>query len=324
MRLLIVGTGSIGRRHAANAVDRAEVLLHDRDPDRARDVAAATGATACDTLEAALAARPLAAIVATPHGDHAATAARLLAAGCHCLVEKPLTDRLAAAHDLVERAAAADRRLYVACNMRFHAGPATLKTNLAAIGRPLFARAHFGNWLPAMRPGVDPRDLYCARRADGGGVVLDGIHELDYLTWLLGPVTAARGDTARLGTVTVDAEDYAAIALDHGGVRSQIHLDYLRAGKRRGCEIVGSEGVLAWESEGKRPEHCRVRLFRRDGEGWDTLVEESDLDPDTAYRAMLECFLAAAAGGPDTDLLDGATAAAELATALAIREGEAA
>lgn len=322
MRLLIVGAGSIGRRHVNNAAGRVDVLVYDRDVARARRVAAETGAAAFDTLERALAQRPDAAIVATPHADHAATGVRLLAAGCHCLIEKPLADRLAPGRDLVERAAQSDRRLFVACNMRFHPGPKTLKANMARIGHPLFARAHFGNWLPAMRPGVDPRSLYCAHREQGGGVVLDGIHEFDYLTWLLGPITAARGEIARLGSATADAEDYAAIQLRHGQVRSQIHLDYLRADKHRGCEIVGTEGILSWESQGKRPEFCRIRLFQGERGGWSTLLEEADLDPNEPYRLMLGQFLQVAGGGPATDLLDGATAAAQLAVALAVRDGE--
>lgn len=324
MKLLVVGVGSIGRRHAANAARHAQVFVHDRDAGRARDVAAQAGVIACDTLDEALAAMPDAAIVATPPRDHAQTAARLLEAGCDCLVEKPLADRAAPARELVERAVAAGRRLFVACNMRFHAGPRTLAEHLREIGRPLFARAHFGHWLPGMRPGADHRRLYCAHRAEGGGVVLDGIHELDYLTWLFGPVTAARGDSARLSSVTVDAEDYAAITLAHGEMRSEIHLDYLQACKRRGCEIAGTEGVLVWESEGRRPERCRVRLFRRDADAWVTLFADDDLDPNAAYRAMLGRFLTAVEGGPAEDLLDGATALRELETALALREGKAA
>lgn len=321
MKLLIVGAGSIGSRHAANAAARAQVLVHDRDADRARRVAAQSGATAYSSLDAALAEAPDAAIVATPPGDHADTAARLLAAGCDCLVEKPIADRPGPAHDLAERAAAASRRLFVVCNMRFHAGPRTLREHLDDIGRPLFARAHFGHWLPGMRPGVDHRRLYSARRSEGGGVVLDGIHELDYLTWLLGPVETAQGVVTRLSSVTVDAEDYAAIVMGHaGGARSEIHLDYLQTGKRRGCEIVGTEGTLIWESEGKAPEHCRVRRFHRDDDAWITLLETPDLDPNAAYRAMLDRFLDACGGAPADDLLDAATAVRELETALAVRD----
>lgn len=321
MRLLIVGAGSIGRRHAINAATRCEVLIHDSDAARSRAVAAASGATVRDDLDDALRCQPDAAVVATPPADHADTATRLLEAGCDVLVEKPLADRAEAAHALAARAASAGRRLYVACNMRFHAGPWSLRAHLHEIGQPLFARAHFGHWLPNMRPDSDYRELYCARREAGGGVMLDGIHELDYLTWLLGPVTDARGTTARLSSLAIDAEDYAAFALTHaGGARSEIHLDYLQACKRRGCEITGSEGTLVWDSEGKRPEHCRVRLFRHGTQSGEIVHEDPDVDPNAAYLTMLDRFLDAVRGAPADDLLDGATAARELAIALGVRD----
>ena len=47
-------------------------------------------------------------------------------------------------------------------------------------------RLWFGSWLPDWRPAVDYRPTYSARAELGGGVLLDAIHELDMLVWLLG------------------------------------------------------------------------------------------------------------------------------------------
>ena len=322
MRLLIVGAGSIGERHARNAADMATTLIVDEDLGRARLVAKRWGGVMCRNLDEAMDRSPDAAIVATPTRHHAPVALHLLQAGCACLIEKPVSHSLEAARELAARAAAHRCRVYVACNMRFHAGPATVRTFLPRIGRPFFARADFGNWLPAMRPGVDARQLYCARRSEGGGVLFDGIHELDYLLWLFGDISTGHAEVARLGEVTVDAEDYAAAVLTHvSGTRSEIHLDYLRPLKRRGCEVVGSEGMLLWESEGKSPERCRVTLCRRDADGPERLLEDAELDPDAAYRAMLAQFLSAAAGKPSGDLLDLPTAMRELEIVLGLHEG---
>lgn len=322
MKLLVVGAGSIGSRHARNAREFAEVSLCDSDRERARRVAAETGARPFADLEQALAAAPRAAIVATPDADHVATALRLIEAGCDVLVEKPLSDRLEPARRLVQAAAAAGRKLYVACNLRFHPGPARIRTYLPAVGAPWYARAHFGQWLPAMRPGADYRRLYCA--GAGGGVILDTIHEIDCLHWLFGPVRAVSATAARLSDLEIRAEDYAAIQLEHdNGVRSEIHLDYLQACRRRGCEVTGSAGTLLWESEGVAPEACRVRLFRRGADCWETLFETDHVEPDAMYRQLLERFLAAVRGGGDGDLLDGALALRELEVALAARGGSA-
>src|SRR5436309_2376616 len=98
-----------------------------------------------------------------------------------------------------------------------------------------------------MRPGAEYRSLYCSRAEAGGGVILDAIHEIDYLAWLFGPVERVSAEAGRIGDLDIDVEDYASLALMHrGGVRSEIHLDYLQRWKRRGCEVVGSEGTLIW------------------------------------------------------------------------------
>lgn len=321
MKLLVVGVGSIGRRHARNARDLCDVRIHDVDAARVRQVAGEIDIAAFDDINDALHWQPDAAIVATPHADHVTTARRLLEAGCDILVEKPVADRLEPAAELVEQAAAFGRRLFVVCNMRFHPGPATLKKHLHEIGRPWFARAHFGQWLPDMRPQADYRQLYCAHSEAGGGVVLDAIHEIDYLMWLFGSAENVNEVTARCSDLDIDVEDYAAIHLRHeNGVRSEIHLDYLQACKRRGCELVGSGGTLLWESEGANPEHCRVRLFCRDGKQWEILHETEAVDADDMYRTLLTRFLAALRGEEAADLLDGSLAVAELAVALAVKQ----
>ena len=255
-----------------------------------------------------------------PTRAHVAVAMQALDAGADVLVEKPISHDLAAAAALTEHAGALGRRLNVVCNMRFHPGPATLAQALERVGKVYFARAQFGNYLPNMRPGADYRELYCANAARGGGVVLDAIHELDYLSWLLGPVREVRAQTARLSELDIDVEDYAAISLRHmGNAHSEIHLDYLQQYKRRGCEIIGASGTLVWQSEGKSPEHCTVRLFERDSGRWISLYEEADVDPDGPYRAMLESFLAPASD-QRAALLEGRAACAALGVALAAKQ----
>lgn len=322
MRILVVGAGSAGRRHALNAAALGQAGVLDADSKRSRDAAAAAGARAFEILDDALAWCPHAAVVAVPHTRHGPVASALLDAGVHVLVEKPLAHRSDEAQRLVSKAAERGALLFVVCNMRFHPGVDAIRRNLSAIGRPLYARAHFGHWLPNMRPGVDYRQLYCARAGEGGGVVLDGIHEIDYLTWLFGPVDACDGHTATLSDLDIDVEDYAAIRMIHaGGVRSEVHLDYLQHCKRRGCEVVGTEGTLLWESEGKAPERCAVRLYRRGAAAWETLLELDQVDTDAPYRAVMERFIAAVRGDAPQDLLDARDALHGLSVALAVRDG---
>lgn len=324
MKVLVVGCGSIGRRHAGNAARLAEVAVHDSSPEAARDCAAASGARAFARLEEALAWGPSAVVVATPHRSHLAVARQAIAAGAHVLIEKPLSDTLNGVAEFLDGTDASGRRAYVVCNMRFHPGPAALKRNIGVVGKPLFARAHVGNYLPAMRPDRDYRTLYAARRAEGGGVVLDAIHEIDTLTWLLGEVESVCCQAARLGGLEIDVEDYALLALAHrGGARSSAALDYLRRRKSRGCEIVGADGVLVWSSEGKDPEHCGVRHYRDSADGGEALVDLPAIDTAQPYRDLMAAFLAEIERPGSTVMLTARAAAADLAVALAAHQSAA-
>jgi predicted dehydrogenase len=301
MKLLILGTGSIGRRHALSA--RAlgvEFAVMDKDTGRAAAVAEEAGAAAhFGDLADALSWRPDAVVIATPHLFHSEHARVALAAGADVLIEKPVTDRLETAIGLASAARRSGRRAFVVCNMRFHPAVTALKASLDRIGPVRYARAHYGNYLPNMRPGADYRTLYCARAATGGGVVLDAIHEIDYLMWFFGPVGAVQGAPAKLSDLDIDVEDFANIMLEHAsGIRSVITMDYLRPWKRRGCEIVGERGLLLWQSEGKQPEHASVRLYDGRSGAWETLVETPDLDNAEPYVALLAQFLGAIAGRP--------------------------
>lgn len=87
----------------------------------------------------------------------------------------------------------------------------------------------------------------CSARADlGGGVVLD-THELDYLTWLLGPLREVMGMTVRSGTLDIETKDVAATCLwfDTGAVAT-VQADYIQRDYRCRYHITGDRGVIEW------------------------------------------------------------------------------
>ena len=81
------------------------------------------------------------------------------------------------------------------------------------VGRVLSARADCGFYLPSWRPGRDYRQTYSARARDGGGILLDAIHEFDYLRWLLGEVTEVFCIAGRWSRLEIDVEDLAEVSL---------------------------------------------------------------------------------------------------------------
>jgi predicted dehydrogenase len=296
MKILVVGVGSIGRVHALNASKYAEVGVVDLDVNKANEVALESGGISYgDDLNKALQQRYHGVIVATPHKNHIFVATKAIKSGADVLIEKPISHEYETARSFIEYAKSINRNVFVVCNMRFHPAVQTMYKNLSNIGDPLFARAHYGNYLPDMRPGVDYRKLYVADREEGG-VILDGIHELDYLSWFFGEITQVLADASHISSLEIEADDYAGILAKHKtGVRSEVHLDYLRRVKRRGCEIGGTEGILDWLSEGKKPEKCIVRLYTPET-GWKTILDEPQVNSAEPLKRMMKEYIKALNG----------------------------
>ena len=179
-------------------------------------------------------------------------------------------------------------------NLRFHQGILGLPGAACdgELGLPRFVRASFGYDLRLWRPETDYRTSYSASAALGGGILLDAVHELDYLLWLLGPVESVSAELDRVSELEIDVEDTALLALRFvSGALGAVDLNYVEPAYRRGCTLVGSNAVATWD--------WNAATIRVTGGG-----DERELDVATdvadTYRAVLEDFIAAADAGRET------------------------
>jgi predicted dehydrogenase len=290
--ILVIGAGSIGLRHLGN-LEALGVRLGACDPDPARrSLAARHGARVFEALAPALAAGWDAALVCTPTHLHLPVAHQAVEAGCHVFVEKPLAPAAAAAPPLLAAARARGRTLMVGHSMRFHPGVVRLRTAAVegAVGRILLATVRGGHWLPQWRQGQDYRQAYSSRRAEGGGVLLEYLHDFDYLRWMLGEAREVLATAGRAGDLEIDTDDHAAVLVRFAsGALATLLLDYLRRRRRRSCELVGERAVATWEADGRGPERSCVTL----AEGNDAvqMLDERLLQGDEPYRAEMAHFV---------------------------------
>lgn len=306
--VLVLGAGSIGRRHARNlAAAGAAVALADPVAEPTADDPAGVKRIRWDDADPR---RFAGVVVASPTVHHLAQAEAVAAAGVNVLVEKPLATTTLLGATLQD----VNDQVRVGFNLRFHAPVRQLVelVHAGAVGRVLSARLWFGYHLPSWRPGTDYRQSYSARADLGGGILLDAIHELDMAVWLLGPgltVDAAR--IARVGDLELDVEDTVrAVLRTPDGAPVDIALDYLSRDYRRGIEVVGSDATV-------RLDWARGVLEVDDGDRVQTTV--ADVPVDRSYEAEAEAFLAWL-GGADDLPVDVETALASLRLADEIRE----
>lgn len=277
-RILIVGYGSIGRRHARNLSALGLRALSVCEPDPSRRAAAQEdlcGPVFAD-LEAALDDPPDVVFVCTPPASHISVALEAAQRGCHLFIEKPLCDRLDGVDRLEDEVRPRNLITMVGCNLRFHPTLRKVKDLLEerAVGRPVAIRAEVGQYLPDWHPWEDYRRLYSTRRVEGGGVILDSIHELDYVRWMMGEVSAVACIAGHLTALEMDTEDTAAVLLRFAsGAIGEVHLDYVQRPYSRTCQVIGEEGTIRWDySAGQTRWYAAAtgeRTFFDNPSGWD-------------------------------------------------------
>jgi predicted dehydrogenase len=251
MRFLIAGYGSVGRRHLRNliALGERDILLL-RSGRSSLPAGESAEFPAETDLNKALDHKPGAVIVCVPTSLHLDVAIPAARAGCHILLEKPVSHSMDRVPELIEAAHESRTRVCVGFQYRFHPGLRRAKEWIqqGAIGRPVAAHAHYGDYLPAWHPWEDYRNSYSAHPELGGGVILTLCHPLDYLRWLLGEVESVWASSATLGELGIDTYDTAEIGMRfRNGAVAGVHLDYLQQHSSHSFEIVGTEGSIYWD-----------------------------------------------------------------------------
>ncbi|MGH8335554.1 MAG: Gfo/Idh/MocA family protein, partial [Gammaproteobacteria bacterium] len=104
MRILILGCGSIGRRHACNLhqLGVPELMLFDPDGARAQCLATELGAQVVAETTQGYVNRPDAVLICAPTSSHLPLAREAAEHGCHIFIEKPLADGRAGVDSLCE------------------------------------------------------------------------------------------------------------------------------------------------------------------------------------------------------------------------------
>jgi predicted dehydrogenase len=295
MRFLVVGCGSIGRRHIRNLreLGYTDILAYRSKRSRSDPEENKLDTLSFFELDGALAQRPDAVLITNPTALHIPVALNVARTGCHLFIEKPVSHSMEGVNDLLQLVAAKQLVAMVGYNMRFQPGLTLVYKLLKSgvIGRPVSVRAQVGSYLPDWRPDTDYRQSYSANEDMGGGVILDLSHELDYLMWLFGPVHRVTCVAGTLGDLDISVEDTAEIVLEHSNdVLSSLHVDYLDRSPVRGCRIVGTLGTLVWDYFSDKVSH-----FSSSTDKW----QDHELEPierNDMYLAELRHFIACVEG----------------------------
>ena len=253
-RILIVGLGSIGKRHLRIARElfpqkKIAVLRHKADsftPEHADF----SFSTIADALEFA----PQLAVIANPATFHLSVALELAKIGTHLLIEKPLSATTKGVAELLSVCSRKKILLATGYNLRFLPSLQQFKTMLDdnVIGTVWSVRSETGQYLPSWRPDRDYRQGVSAQYALGGGALLELSHEIDYLRWIFGEVDWVQAVLAQQSDFEIDVEDSAHLIFGfvvkgkQNPIIASVNLDFIRQDSTRLCTAIGKLGSLRW------------------------------------------------------------------------------
>jgi len=321
MRALVVGLGSIGRRHLRNLraiLPAAEIIVWRQYGHAENDAELNPEANKfAYSFEDAMRARPEIAIVANPASLHIDTGLSLARAGVSLLIEKPISSTTKGVRELIALCTSRGLTLMVGYNLRFQPAMQAMKQQVmeGSIGQVLCLQAEVGQYLPDWRPESDYSQGVSAQSRNGGGVVLELSHELDYARWLMGEVTNVSAQTKKLSNLKLDVEDTANIHLTFAnGAFGNIHLNMIQRNAERICKLIGTEGTLVWNGISNGLSRYLART-----KSWNQICEPTNADRNEMFVTELRYFLACVATG-SVPLISGEDGLAVLEIALAIHE----
>jgi len=247
MRILVIGYGSIGKRHAMNAkaLGHEVILLRHSRSNPNND-----GLKEYYLFEEVIKNEEInGAIICSPTSKHLDDVELLVRHKIPFLLEKPPTADLESTLSMRKLLQNSGFNKYeIGFNLRHYPALQFIKDFLPNLGEIYCSRISAGYYLPNWRKNVDYRETSSAKRELGGGVRIELIHEIDYILWFFGCPERVVGYVNKISNLEISTEDICAALLKYEDDSIvELHLDYLSHRYLRGCQIIAENGTLEWD-----------------------------------------------------------------------------
>lgn len=288
MKILVVGYGSIGKRHIQNLllIPKTEVIVLTKQTIRDSLL---KKCTVYNSIEKCISERPTIAIISNNTSEHIPISLRLAKEGIHLFIEKPLSHNLAKVKELQKITKSKKLITMIGCNLRFH--PCIIKIKELIdnknVGQILSVQVESGSYLPNWHPYEDYSKSYASRNDLGGGVILTCIHEIDYLYWFFGMPISLISQSGKFSKLKIDTEDLSSSIIHfQKNILTELHLDYFQLPEIRRCKIIGTKGTIMWDSASNL-----VKLYNPEKNIWIKILQIVKYDRNTMYVDELKYFL---------------------------------
>ena len=255
MKFLIVGLGSIGKRHIRNLlklkIQKKNIFGFDPRKDRI-DEAKKIGLTNfVNNLENINEKQFNGAFICSPTSMHINQSILLAKKKINLFIEKPLDSKLGKAHILKQLEKKFNLKILVTYPFRFleHANKLKQIIKTKKFGKVLYFRGVFSEYLPDWHPYESYKSFYMAKKKLGGGSILDQSHILDMAHYLFGNFEKVLSCfNSKVSSLKVQSDDIAEIFLKtQKGVYGSIHQDMFGREHKKFMEIYCEKGNIFWD-----------------------------------------------------------------------------
>ncbi len=269
MQVLVIGYGSIGMRHAEvlKSLGCVVSIVSRRRLNIERCY--------LDINEALDKEKPEYIVVANKTNEHIPTLIELNKIGFKgvILIEKPLSN------NIIDIPNEDFSNVFVAYNMRFNPLIQRLFNELKD-ETIISSQAYVGQYLPNWRPKRDYRQCYSSKKEEGGGVLRDLSHELDFMNWIFGGWKKVAAIGGHFSELEIDSDDVFGLMFETLNCPlCMLQLNYLDRSTRREIVVNTNQHVFRIDFINK--------TFEKDG-----IIITSNFDSNYSYfmqhKAILE------------------------------------
>jgi predicted dehydrogenase len=294
--ILILGTGSVGKRHARNLKALGcTISCMDPRPDRMDEIRAegvelrSTFASVDEALSGAVSFDGV--VVGSPPSFHVDQAVAALQKGLPVLLEKPVSPNLADCRRLHQVVGTAAAPLLLGYTWRWWPPLARVKELMAAkaVGNLLSVTftmsAHLADWHPWERY----QDFFMSSAALGGGALLDESHWLDLMLWFFGMPDRLFAKIEKVSDLEIETDDNVdmLIIYEASHLRISMHLDLYGRPHEKSIQFTGTGGSLIWEPN-------QIKIGREMDPKWE--IQTFNHDRNEMFVHLAEEFLKVLAG----------------------------